>query len=101
MKYDFYWDIDQLEALESTYAKKIDEMIDIYSAVCDKMNELPDAWQGKSSDSFSEKFDEWKKDFLSALVAAITYDECLLQMISTAYMLVEIRDGMADNINLL
>lgn len=101
MKYDFYIDIDQLETLESTYMTKIDELSDIYSDVCEKMDALSGSWSGESYDTFSEKFDEWKKDFLSALVAAITYDTCLLEMINMAYGLVETRDGMAEGINAL
>lgn len=101
MKYDFYIDIDQLETLETEYKNRIDELTDIYTAICEKMDELPNAWQGESFDTFSELYEEWKYDFLCAITAAIAYDKCLIAMGSMAVELVEARDKMASEINKL
>lgn len=69
MGYNLYLDKTDLEDMKNTYDNGIEKLYQNYTKLEETIDKISqnNAWEGESYDSFIEKFDKWKLEYLKAI----------------------------------
>lgn len=96
MGYNLYLDKTDLEDMKNTYDNGIEKLYQNYTKLEETIDKISqnNAWEGESYDSFIEKFDKWKLEYLKAINRMIALKNFLYDLTSTTDILINDRDKL-------
>ena len=91
--YQYYVHIDYMETMRNRYKETIDEMNETYQSLKSCVQELitSEAWQGESFEIFIEKYNQWKKDYLTTMNQVIALYLFTDELITNTYQFISKR----------
>ncbi|MGL5150372.1 MAG: hypothetical protein ACRC7N_07360 [Clostridium sp.] len=93
---NFYINTESINTLKSSLSDEIEKLTQTYLDLEKRINEIEgnNVWSGKSYDSFKEKFEEWKLEYLQNIVEITMIKQFTEDIVSLGEELIEQRDAL-------